>query len=1079
MTLTGDTFTGNAAVDGGGGVVNFEGTATLMDNTFENNSVTFASGGGLANEGGTVTLSGDTFQGNTANNTSDGGASGGGIYNDGTATLTDVTFNANSAIHGGGLASDRMLTLTDDTFMDNSAPFGDGGGLDNEGGTAKSTDDTFASNSAVAGDGGGVDNAGGSAMLTLSGDTFSTNSASDGDGGGLDNNGGTVKLNTDIFANNTAGGGGFGGGLENDAGSATLTDVAFNENSAFSGNGAASKGLRPGRHGDLDRLRRHLHQSTPRETGLRRRSRQQRPARRCSVGRYLHQQLRSSGGFGGGLYNLGTAILSGGDRFDGNSAVTGGGLENDGGTVTLTGVAFSSNSAGDGGGLYNLATATLTGDRFTGNSATDGGGFDNAGGTATLSGDTFTGNSADDGGGLDNAGGTVKATGDTFTSNGLFAPGSDGGGLENDGGTATLTDETFMDNFTGSGGKGGGVYNLGSTAMLTLQGDTFTGNSADVGFGGGLDNSGGTATLTDDTFTGNTATEGRGGGLENDGGTTTLTGDTFTGNFVVLGGEGGGVDNMAGTVTLTDDTFTDNAAAFIGSSGGGLSNFGTATLTGDTFTGNSAASDGGLLNQGNLALYNTIVAGNVAASPGSSTVPSDILGTVTGTNNLIGDPNSAGGLTNGSDGNIVGIGGASPIPLSTIFATDASGVPVLASYGGPTQTVALVPGSPAIDAGSTSVPDYPSTDQRGLPRVGAPDIGAFESQGFQLTIAVGNNQTALVGQAFASPLVVTITANNPVEPVNGGAITFAAPAPSNSPSATLSASQATIAGGQCAVTATANFIAGSYQVSASVPESNQVLFDLTNDAFTTANVQAAIQAAPPGGLTLQPTTLTPLNVILTTLASLDPQPGTSQVTVSLPTTMSPYQAITVNLPAGLNFTLAGNGSSVSGNVTVRQTCGGDSAVNDLNVRGNLQIQLGNAENASAVVAQSTVTGEVVLQAGDGDDDSLAIRGLSASTAATILDPGRQRQGRRDRGRRADRGRGPRHSGGQRCRRFGGGHRDRRPDDHRRDHPGPTGGRGRRHRHGQRPGRRDVWRSSDPPDGRRGEHRRHRDPSRGP
>ena len=61
--------------------------------------------------------------------------------------------------------------------------------------------------------------------------------------------------------------------------------------------------------------------------------------------------------------------------------------------------------------------------------------------------------------------------------------------------------------------------------------------------------------------------------------------------------------------------------------------------------------------------------------------------------------------------------------------------PVLAplgNYGGPTQTMALLPGSPAIDAG-TSGPGIPATDQRGLGRVGAVDIGAFESQGFTFT----------------------------------------------------------------------------------------------------------------------------------------------------------------------------------------------------------------------------------------------------------------------------------------------------------------------------------------------------------
>ena len=51
----------------------------------------------------------------------------------------------------------------------------------------------------------------------------------------------------------------------------------------------------------------------------------------------------------------------------------------------------------------------------------------------------------------------------------------------------------------------------------------------------------------------------------------------------------------------------------------------------------------------------------------------------------------------------------------------------LADNGGPTRTMALQTGSPAIDAGTLT--GAAATDQRGLPRVGAVDIGAFEVQG--------------------------------------------------------------------------------------------------------------------------------------------------------------------------------------------------------------------------------------------------------------------------------------------------------------------------------------------------------------
>jgi hypothetical protein len=126
--------------------------------------------------------------------------------------------------------------------------------------------------------------------------------------------------------------------------------------------------------------------------------------------------------------------------------------------------------------------------------------------------------------------------------------------------------------------------------------------------------------------------------------------------------------------------------------------------------------------------------------------------------------------------------------------------------------MALLPGSSAINAGSSSYGG--STDQRSKPRVGATDIGAFESQGFSIAITTGNNQIASVNTTFAQLLLVTVTANNLVEPVAGGLITFTAP--SSGASAVLKGSPASIgSGGEASVTATANAISGTYTVTAS------------------------------------------------------------------------------------------------------------------------------------------------------------------------------------------------------------------------------------------------------------------------
>ena len=65
-----------------------------------------------------------------------------------------------------------------------------------------------------------------------------------------------------------------------------------------------------------------------------------------------------------------------------------------------------------------------------------------------------------------------------------------------------------------------------------------------------------------------------------------------------------------------------------------------------------------------------------------------------------------------------------PVGSDVVVAPGDTGVDVLADNGGPTLTHALLAGSPAIDAGDTAV--CPATDQRGVARDAACDVGAFE-----------------------------------------------------------------------------------------------------------------------------------------------------------------------------------------------------------------------------------------------------------------------------------------------------------------------------------------------------------------
>jgi hypothetical protein len=318
------------------------------------------------------------------------------------------------------------------------------------------------------------------------------------------------------------------------------------------------------------------------------------------------------------------------------------------------------------------------------------------------------------------------------------------------------------------------------------------------------------ASITGMTITGGNA--GIGGGLFSEG-MTTLTGCTVSGNYAQYGGGGvytGGYYAKGATTTLTNCTISGNSSnGFPG--GGGVTNYGTTTLTNCTVSGNSAEGGGGVRNLygTTMTLVNTIVAGNTAR------FGPDAFGVFTSEgNNLVGQTDRSSGWV-ASD-----LTGTSADPLNPVLAA-------LSDYGGTTQTMALLPGSPAINAGASGA-DIPATDQRGLGRVGVVDIGAFESQGFMLTVVPGSTpQTATIGTAFANPLAVNLTANNAIEPVDGGLVSFVALPGSNGATAISLPPFAVIANGQAAVTAVPNNVDGSYEVVASV-SGLSAPFSLTN-----------------------------------------------------------------------------------------------------------------------------------------------------------------------------------------------------------------------------------------------------------
>jgi hypothetical protein len=340
----------------------------------------------------------------------------------------------------------------------------------------------------------------------------------------------------------------------------------------------------------------------------------------------------------------------------------------------------------------------------------------------------------------------VNSTGD-LTLQETTVSGGDGGGVANFGGTLTITNSTISGNtITGYGiyypNRGGGVYNFGT---LTIRDSTIAGNTAGVGAGGGVGNVG-TLTITDSTIAGNTA--GVGGGVDNTGGSALITNSTIAGNTVSYGG--GGVLNRAYCDPLPPHNCTP----------------GTVIITNSTIAGNTADTrDGGVANsaadfRSDLTLIRTLVSGNTA--PVTPEVFNDGV-IVADNHNLFGVNGSAGvdGFTPGP---------TDVVPPRGVWLSDILD-PTLADNGGPTQTLALVPGSPAIDAGGPVCLDANgdplTTDQRGQPRpvdgngdgLAACDIGAIE---------------------FQSPAVLTVTidikpgsAPNSINPKSRGVIPVA------------------------------------------------------------------------------------------------------------------------------------------------------------------------------------------------------------------------------------------------------------------------------------------------------------------
>jgi len=226
----------------------------------------------------------------------------------------------------------------------------------------------------------------------------------------------------------------------------------------------------------------------------------------------------------------------------------------------------------------------------------------------------------------------------------------------------------------------------------------------------------------------------------------------------------------------------------------------------------------------------------------------------------------------------------------------------LQNNGGPTETMALLPGSPAIAAGSDAlIPPGIITDQRGAARIvnGTVDIGAFESRGFTMTVTSGNNQQTAIRTAFAAPLVVTVSSPYG-EPVQGGVVSYTAPAGGASATFPGGSNTAAIdASGQASIAVAANGIPGSYTVSASAAGAAGTSFGLTNTLGPPT--QLVIHTQPSATATTgQAFATQPVIYEEDPYGNLETGDNTTQVTASLRVGTGPLQGTTtVTVAAGI------------------------------------------------------------------------------------------------------------------------------------------------------------------------------------
>jgi beta-glucanase (GH16 family) len=281
--------------------------------------------------------------------------------------------------------------------------------------------------------------------------------------------------------------------------------------------------------------------------------------------------------------------------------------------------------------------------------------------------------------------------------------------------TASINDLTIAD---GAGAfQGGGILNFGTLNLerVTVRDNTESDPAPpdpglfDRGGGGIYNGDSAMLNLTDSTVHDNASLNHNGGGIYGFfNSTINVTNSTVSGN---VGGDVAGGLRTLGNATIANSTISGNTST-LWHGGAMFSTDGTVTIVNSTIVGNNSpdGAAGGLM----VATF---------GAPVNVTVQNSLIAD-NGTYNCQVEGNPAAAILTSLGNNVSTDGSCAPIGSDIIVGAGGAGVDVLGDNGGPTVTHALLAGSVAIDAANTVV--CPTTDQRGVARDAACDIGAFE-----------------------------------------------------------------------------------------------------------------------------------------------------------------------------------------------------------------------------------------------------------------------------------------------------------------------------------------------------------------